>query len=219
MTATVAIVTLPGFNELDSFLALHLLNRAEGVRAEGVRAFLAGPSAEAVSMNGVATAVSGSMADAADADAVLLGSSRKTRDFANDADFLASLEIDPTRQLIGSQCSGALILAKLGLLAGRPVCTDNKTRPWIEELGLEVLSQPLHVVGSIATAGGCLSSQYLATWVMLRLAGEMETRRALTSVVPIGEGSAYADTLVARACLSDPELLSDKAQEVAAQRP
>ena len=214
MAATVAIVTLPGFNELDSFLALHLLNRAEGVRA-----FLAGPSAKAVSMNGVTTAVSGSMADAADADAVLLGSSRRTQDFADDADFLGSLTLDPARQLIGSQCSGALILAKLGMLAGRSVCTDNKTRPWIEELSLKVLSEPLHVVGSVATAGGCLSSQYLATWAMLRLVGETEARRALTYVVPIGEDDAYADKLIARARLSDPALMANNDQEIAAQRP
>ncbi len=198
MTATVAILTLPGFNELDSFLALHLLNRAEGVTA-----FLAGPSAEAVSMNGVATAVAGSMADAKVADVVLLGSSRKTREFAADADFLARLEIDPACQLIGSQCSGALILAKLGLLVGRPVCTDDKTRPWIEDLGLEVLSEPLHVVGRVATAGGCLSAQYLATWVMLRLIGETETRRALSYVVPVGEGGTYASDLIERARAAD----------------
>ena len=214
MTAAVAIVTLPGFNELDSFLALHLLNRAEGITA-----FLAGPSREAVSMNGVATAVSGSMADAADAHAVLLGSSRKTRNFAYDADFLGSLTLDPARQLIGSQCSGALILARLGLLTGRPVCTDNKTRPWIEDLGLEVRSEPLHVVDGVATAGGCLSSQYLATWVVLRLVGEAGARRALNYVVPIGEDDAYADKLIACARLSDAELLSNKGQEAVAQRP
>ena len=94
-----------------------------------------------------------------------------------------------------------------------------KTRPWIEELELEVLGEPLHVVGNVATAGGCLSSQYLATWAMLRLVGETETRRALSYVVPIGEDKAYADKLIARARLSDPELLSDKVQEMAVDRP
>lgn len=198
MTA-VAIITLPGFNEIDSFLAFHILNRAEGVTA-----FLAGPSREAVSMNGVAIAVRGSLAEAAKADAVVIGSGRRTRQFAADATFLADLALEPSRQLIASQCSGALILAKKGLLEGRPVCTDDKTRPWIEDLGLEVVTASLAVSGNVATAGGCLSAQVLATWLLLRLAGESETRRALASVAPVGEAAAFIDRLVGQARAADP---------------
>ncbi len=198
----VAVLTLPGFNELDSFLALHLLNRADDVTA-----FLAGPSPQAVSMNGVVTGISGTLADAARADAVLVGSGRQTREFAADPAFLASLSLDPTRQLVASQCSGALILAKLGILTGLPVCTDNKTRPWIEALELKVVQETLLVTGNVATAGGCLSAQYLATWLLLRLAGEAETRRALDYVVPVGEAAEYTETLIARARAADPASL------------
>lgn len=196
----VAVLTLPGFNELDSFVALHMLNRAEGVTA-----FLAGPEPQAESLNGVATGVAGSMADAIAADAALVGSGRRTREFAADPEFLAALRrLDPARQLIGSQCSGALLLAKAGLLDGLTVCTDDKTRPWIEELGFDVVEDSLRVAGNIATAGGCLSAQYLATWTLLRLVGEVETRRALAYVVPVGDAAAYADDLVARARAADP---------------
>ncbi|MEQ8394363.1 DJ-1/PfpI family protein [Thalassobaculum sp.] len=198
----VAILTLPGFNELDSFLALHLLNRADGVTA-----FLAGPSPQAVSLNGVATGISGTLADAARADAVLVGSGRQTREFAADPAFLGSLTLDPMRQLVASQCSGALILAKLGILTGLPVCTDNKTRPWIEALELKVVQETLLVTGNVATAGGCLSAQYLATWLMLRLVGEAETRRALDYVVPVGEAAEYTETLISRARAADPASL------------
>lgn len=196
---SVAILTLPGFNELDSFVALHMLNRAEGVTA-----FLAGPERRAVSMNGVETGVTGSMADAASADAVLVGSGRRTREFAADPAFLAALRFDRTRQLVGSQCSGALLLAKAGLLDGLTVCTDDKTRPWIEELGFDVVEDSLRVAGNVATAGGCLSAQYLATWTLLRLVGDGATRRALDYVVPVGEADAYAETLIARARAADP---------------
>jgi len=196
----VAIITLPGFNELDSFAALHILNRAGGVTA-----FLAGPSREAVSMNGVATAISGTMAEASKADAVLVGSGLRTREFAGDPAFLESLELDPSRHLIASQCSGALILAKLGLLDGKPVCTDNTTRPWIEELGHEVVNASLAVSGGIATAGGCLSAQYIATWLLLRLTSEAETRKTLAYVVPVGEAEDYTRSLIERANAADPE--------------
>lgn len=202
MTA-VAILTLPGFNEIDSFLALHILNRADGVTA-----FLAGPSQEAVSMNGIATGISGTLAEASKADAVLVGSGIKTREFAADPAFLESLQLNPARQLVASQCSGALILARLGLLDGVPVCTDNKTRPWIEDLGFKVMEAPLAVSGNVATAGGCLSAQYIATWLLLRLTSESETRRALAYVVPVGEGDAYTRSLIERAKAADPAGLS-----------
>jgi transcriptional regulator GlxA family with amidase domain len=201
MTA-IAILTLPGLNELDSLIALAILNRAEGVTA-----FLAGPEREAVSMNGVPVGIAGTMEQLADADAVIVGSGRRTRDFAADADFLDSLRLDPARQLIVSQCSGALILGKLGLLDGLPVCTDNITRPWIEDLGLAVTGESLSVSGNVASAGGCLASQYLVTWLLLRLAGEAETRRALAYVVPVGEEAEYTDMLIGRAKAADPHAL------------
>jgi len=197
-TSKIAILTLPGFNELDSLVALNILNRAEGVTA-----FLAGPEREAVSMNGVTVGIAGDMADLAKADAVIVGSGLRTRDFAADREFLDSLALNPARQLVTSQCSGALILAKLGLLDGLPVCTDNITRPWVEELGLTVTGKALTVSGNVATAGGCLAAQYLATWLLLRLAGEDETRRVLAYVVPVDEAADYMDKLVERARTAD----------------
>jgi len=211
MTA-VAIVTLPEFNEIDSFVALHMLNRAEGVTA-----YLAGPDPEVVSMNGVVTGVSATLVDAAGADAVIVGSGRLTRQFAEDTAFLDDLRLDPFRQLVASQCSGALILARKGLLDGLPICTDNKTRRWIEDLGLTVTGASLSVSGNIATAGGCLSAQYLATWLLLRLAGDAETRRALAYVAPVGAGEAYIEELVGVARGADPTFHEDPNVALSAQ--
>jgi hypothetical protein len=92
-----------------------------------------------------------------------------------------------------------------------PVCTDNITRPWIEELGLTVTGEAISVSGNIATSGGCLASQYLATWLLLRLAGEAETRRALAYAVPVDESAAYTDRLIERARAADPDALAGTA--------
>lgn len=46
---------------------------------------------------------------------------------------MAELKLDPSRQIIGDQCSGALVLAKLGLLSNLPVYADSMTKPWVEE--------------------------------------------------------------------------------------
>ena len=37
-----------------------------------------------------------------------------------------SLQLDPLRQSIGAQCSGTLLLARLGLLADMPACTSSR---------------------------------------------------------------------------------------------
>ena len=92
---------------------------------------------------------------------------------------MAQLHLDPARQLLAAQCSGALLLAKLGLLNGIPACTDLTTRPWVVEAGVEVLEQPFFQQGNVATAGGCLASVYLAAWLIWRLAGEEAAAQAI----------------------------------------
>lgn len=101
--------------------------------------------------------------------------------------------LDPSRQLIAAQCSGALILAKLGLLDGVPACTDLTTKPWVQEAGVEVLNQPFFAHGNVATAGGCLASPYLAAWIIARTEGVEAARSALHYVAPVGEREAYVE--------------------------
>ena len=85
------------------------------------------------------------------------------------------------------------MLARLGLLAGMPACTDNKSRPFVEARGVTVLDAPFHAEGNIATAGGCLASQYLATWVITRTLGEAAARDVLDYVAPVGENRETVD--------------------------
>src|ERR1700756_2806181 len=43
---------------------------------------------------------------------------------------MSELRLDPTRQLLGAQCPGTLILAKLGLLDGVPAWRGSTSRSW-----------------------------------------------------------------------------------------
>ena len=104
---------------------------------------------------------------------------------------MSQLQLDPSRQLLGAQCSGTLVLAKLGLLDGVPACTDSISKPWVQEAGVEVLDQPLFARGNVATAGGCLSSAYLAGWMIARLEGVEAARSALSYIAPVGEKEEY----------------------------
>jgi transcriptional regulator GlxA family with amidase domain len=117
----------------------------------------------------------------------------KTRDIANDPAVMSQLKLDPARQLIGAQCSGTLMLAKLGLLQKVPACTDLLTKPWVLEAGVDVLNQPFYADGNIATAGGCLASQYLAAWVIARTEGTDAARAAMHYVAPVGEKEQYVE--------------------------
>jgi len=184
----IAILTFEGFNELDSLIALGILRR---VRKPEWRVSIAGPAARVRSMNGVVLETQASLREVAAADAVLVGSGMQTREGVADAALMAQLQLDPARQLLGAQCSGTLVLGRLGLLDGVPACTDLTTKPWVEEAGVAVLDQPFVARGNVATAGGCLASQYLAAWAIARLEGVEAARSALHDVAPVGEKEDY----------------------------
>jgi transcriptional regulator GlxA family with amidase domain len=186
----IAILTFDAFNELDSLVAFGILNR---IKRPGWRVTLSCPTPSVTSMNGVVIQAQSTLAQACEADVVLVGSGMKTRDIAADASLLSQLRLDPARQLIGAQCSGTLLLAKLGLLGKVPACTDLITKPWVIEAGVDVLDQPFYAAGNVATAGGCLSSQYLAAWVIARKEGVEAARGALHYVAPVGEKDEYVN--------------------------
>ena len=183
-----AVLTFDGFNELDSFIASALLNR---VGRPGWKAEITCPTPVVTSMNGVRVERQQPLSFAREADIVIVGSGVKTRDIAWDDAILKELDLDPSRQLIGAQCSGALLLSALGLLKGLPACTDTVTKPWAVEAGITVLEQPFHAVGNIATAGGCLGSHYLAGWAIARGAGREEAEAILHYVAPVGQKDEY----------------------------
>lgn len=191
----IAILTFQGFNELDSFIALGVLNR---VKRPGWRVSICCPASQVTSMNGVTVHAQSTLEQARHADAVLVGSGMQTREVVGDGALLERLQLDPARQLIGAQCSGTLILAKLGLLGGVPACTDLLTKPWVQEAGVEVLDQPLFALGNVATAGGCLASAYLAAWLIARSEGVDAAAAALHYVAPVGEKDAYVANALAR---------------------
>ena len=184
----IAILTFQGFNELDSLIALGILNR---IKRPDWRVTLCCPEPTVTSMNGVVVHAGSMLAESAAADAVIVGSGIKTREIVRDATIMSALRLDPARQVVGAQCSGTLVLAKLGMLGAVPACTDLTTKPWVQEAGVEVLDQPFYAAGNVATAGGCLSSQYLAAWVIARLEGVEAAAAALHYVAPVGEKDDY----------------------------
>jgi transcriptional regulator GlxA family with amidase domain len=187
----IAILTFDGYNELDSLIALGILNR---VPRPDWRISIASPTPKVQSMNGVVIEAMATLQDACDADAVIIGSGAKTREVVQDPKIMGVLAgLDPSRQLIAAQCSGTLIAAKLGLLNGVPACTDDTSKPWVVAAGVNLVNKPFCANGNVATAGGCLASHYLATWLMRRLIDDEAAETALRYVVPVGEQDEYVD--------------------------
>jgi transcriptional regulator GlxA family with amidase domain len=180
----IAVLTFDGFNEIDSFVAAAMFNR---LRRPGWKAEITSPTATVTSMNGVRVERQQPLGFAREADAVIVGSGRRTREVVADAAIMDELRFDPARQLIAAQCSGALVLARLGHLR------DVTTRPWVIEAGVQVAEQPFHAAGNIATAGGCLASYYLASWILARTAGRDAVAEILGYVTPVGEQAAWIE--------------------------
>lgn len=59
------------------------------------------------------------------------------------------------------------------------------------EAGVTVLDQPFAAKGNLATSGGCMSSQYLAAWVIAKIAGRESAENALWYVAPVGEKDVF----------------------------
>lgn len=213
----IAILTFEGYNELDSLIALGVLNR---IKKADWRVSIAAPAPKVRSMNGVVIESMASLQDACAADAVIVGSGSMTREVVADPGIMSQLRrLDPSRQLIAGQCSGTLVLARLGLLQDVPACTDLVTRPWVVAAGIEVLNQPFFARGNVATAGGCLASHYLAAWIIARIEGIQAAESALHYVAPVGEKEEY----IARAWRNvapylDPETGQEPGRGLAAVR-
>ncbi len=191
----IVILTFEGFNELDSFIAYGILNR---IKKSDWKVSICCPTSTATSMNGLTIQSQSPFEDIATADVILIGSGSQTREIVNNLELMEILQkhLNPVRQLIGAQCSGTLILAKLGILNNIPMCTDLTTKPWVQEAGGNVLNQPFFAQGNIATAAGCLASQYLAVWVIAKLLDLDAAREALYFVAPVGEKELYVERAV-----------------------
>ena len=192
----ISILTFQGFNELDSFIALGILNR---IKKPNWRVEICCPEDSVTSMNGVTVLAQSRLERLHLSDAVIVGSGMQTREVVKNPEIMQQLQIglDPNKQLIGAQCSGTLILAQLGLLGQIPACTDLITKPWVQESGVNVLNTPFYAENNIATAGGCLASQYLAAWIIAKTQGLEAAKEAMHYVAPVGEKEDYVSRAIA----------------------
>jgi transcriptional regulator GlxA family with amidase domain len=194
----IAIVTFDAFNDLDSLVAFGMLSRIALLGDTDWQVRIASPTPRVTSMNGLTIDAHEDLSQLAQADAVLLGSGMKTREVASTPALMEPLRVlDPRRQLLAAQCSGTFLLGRLGLLGGVPACTDLTSKPWVVESGVSVVPRAFTAQGNVATAGGCLASQYLVAWLLARLKGVDAAREVLHYFAPVGEKDVFVDRALA----------------------
>nr|AIA16959.1 Putative amidotransferase [uncultured bacterium] len=186
----IAIVIFDKFTDLDLWLMWDLLNR---VRIADWEVKILGEKDVHLSATNIEVKTSGRIEEANDADAVLFVSGQGTRDCINDANWLAKFNLNAEKQLIGSICSGSLILAKLGLLEDKTATTYPTAKTALESFGVEVIEKPFIAHGRVATAGGCLAQQYLIHWVIENLVDKDWADLVVKAIQPVGEGLFFSD--------------------------
>lgn len=185
----VAVLAYDGFTDVDLFLPWDLFNRVQDpdyVDYKGpwsVR--ICSDTEEVTSNTGITFRPHGTLEELSEADAVFIVSGPGSRKKLANPEFMARLKLDPRRQIIGGIDSGVLFLAKLGLLDGLTATTYPGVFPELEAMGVKTEHKPLIVHGNVASAGGCLSTQDLAGWMVSRLLGEQMSQAMLGMIAKV----------------------------------
>lgn len=184
-----SIVVFDDFSDIDLILPWDILTR---VKRPDWKVNVVGMGSTHRSALGMLVKTDKRLDTVAKSDVVLIIGGEGSRARVNDPEFLECLNLNPKRQLIGAQCSGALILAALGLLKGRTATTTPYAALEMEAAGVQLQLRPLVVHGNIATAGGCLASLYMTAWILYRCVGADETKQIFDQVTPVGDNEFWA---------------------------
>ncbi len=187
MTRTATIVAWEKFTDIDVYLAWDLLNRVR-LRDRDWKVKIVGTEQYHSSLFGINQRMHGSIDECKHADIVLFTSGQTTRRLIKDQEYLRRFQLNPEKQIIASMCSGALMLAALGLLDGLTATTYPTATRDLQAFGIEVIEKPLVAHGNIATAAGCLAAIDLVGWMVNKTHGPEIKEDVIASVQPVGQG-------------------------------
>ena len=187
MKKAVLVIT-ERFTDIDLFLAWDLFNRAR-LKEKELVVKIAGTFPVHTSVCGIKIDTHALVEEANDADLVFFVSGSGVREAIKDKHYLQRFALNPEKQVICSICSGALMLAALGLLKDITATTYPSTWDLLKSYGVTVI-EDYHLVthGNIGTAAGCLAAVDLAGWAIEKLYNEKIKKEVIASVLPVGQG-------------------------------
>jgi len=187
----IAIIAFNEFTDIDLWLMWDLLKRA---RTQAWEVKILGTEKSHTSQTGISVQMHGHVTEANSADVVLFISGPGTRKLNTDASYLSLFQLNPSKQLIGSMCSGALLLAALGIIKpGDEATTYPTAKNELEKFGVTVVEKPFINKGNVATAAGCLAAQELVGWVIENLADRALRTTIINSIQPVGAGLSFTN--------------------------
>jgi len=184
------IVTFNEFTDIDVFLPWDLLNRVK-LLDKSFEVKLVGTEKSHKSIAGIDLATQGQIEECNDADFVYFASGPGIRGLVNDSAYLQRFKLNSNKQIIGSMCSGALMIAALGHLEGLSATTYPTVFEALRSYGVEVV-EDYHIVthGNISTAAGCLAAVNLIGWAIEKMYDQKTQEEVIASVLPLGQGQA-----------------------------
>lgn len=187
----IAIIAFNDFTDIDLWLMWDLLKRA---RTQPWEVKILGTETSHTSQTGINVQMHGHVTEANSADVVLFISGPGTRKLITDPAYLSLFQLNSNEQLVGSMCSGALLLAALGILKpGDEATTYPTAKNELEKFGVTVVEKPFINKGNIATAAGCLAAQELVGWVIENLADRNLRTTIINSIQPVGAGLSFTN--------------------------
>ena len=193
----IAIVCFDNFTDIDVFLPWDILNRVRlvgGMSEWDVQ--LLGTETTHISMSGLRIPMTGNISDIPIADAVIFASGKGIQDLYKNQEYLDKIHIDPQRQLIGSMCSGALLLGAKNLLTGKKATTYPTVVDQLKQFDVDVIEQSFVNEGNVSTAAGCFAAQDLSAWIIKTLVNEKMVDIVLETVQPVGQGLYFHKTQI-----------------------
>jgi putative intracellular protease/amidase len=145
------IVAFDRFTDVDVFLPWDLLNRVR-FRDKDFSVRIVGPSTTHRSVCGLELPMHADIEECNFADLVYFSSGPGTREFIKNDALLKRFRLDPNNQIICSMCSGALILAALGILEGISATTYPTAVEELRGFGIEV-----ETAKHLVTHGNCFA--------------------------------------------------------------
>ena len=199
-----SIVAFDRFTDIDVFMPWDLLFRAKAAGASEWTIKILGKTDHVTSVAGLRIPTHGRLEETAHSDVVVFASGVGVEDALADPEFMAALHLDEEKQLIGSMCAGAVILAEKGLLKGRRATTyPTYFKRLAAYEGVEVVEEAFVRNGNVATAGGCLAAQLLCGWITETLKSAELADAVMASILPVGQGcrafAGWGDPAAAKA--------------------
>ena len=187
----IAIICFEGVTDIDVFLHWDILNRPNstfGIPSEQWKIHFLGTEAFHKTHNGLRVDMHATIDEARSYDVVLHASGPATRELMKDKDYLARLSLSRSKQVVASQCSGALVLAASGCFDGLTATTYPSAMKDLKSFDVETVREPFVPHEKVASAAGCLAGIQLDEWIMSHYLDRELVSKCIDSAKPWGDG-------------------------------